>query len=343
MRMVRFARYNVWTLKKQNPTLEETLPARSVNESLHGVLLPFVTPFDEELEVDVAAVSANLEAWSQTGVSGYVALGSTGERVHLSERECLRVIEAARAHVSAPLSLIVGAGQPSVRLTIDEVKNWAAAGADALLVITPSYYRAEMSQVALKSYYRAVADASRVPLLLYNIPQLTGITLAPETVAELATHENIIGIKDSSGDHVALGEMLRLVPEGFAVLTGHGAALMAALAAGARGAILAVGCFAPRACVEVYGAVQAGDYERARALQRGLAGLVRAVMGRFGIGGIKAAMDELGYRGGRVRAPLTEPDSASRAEIAKLLRESGLFDNQLSGVYEERRTGAGMR
>lgn len=301
-------------------------------ESLRGILLPFVTPFDEEAELGVQALGANLEKWNAAGVTGYVALGSTGERVHLSERECLTVIEAARKRVPGSMAFIVGAGQQGARLTIEEVRRWATAGADAVLVITPGYYKGEMSQAALKSYYRAVADASIVPVLLYNIPQLTGITLAPETVAELAEHSNIIGIKDSSGDIVALGETLRLVPHNFSVLTGHGSALMAALGAGATGAILAVGCFATRACVEVYRAFEAGDYERGRALQRRLAFLVRTVMGRFGIGGIKAAMNELGLEGGQVRAPLSQPDEAARLEIALRLKESGLFEEEMSGA-----------
>lgn len=324
--------YNALVLKQQNTQLEENSSARSFEERLGGILLPFVTPFDERGELDVRALGRNIEKWNETGVSGYVALGSTGERVHLTERECLTVIEEARGRVPPSLALIVGAGQQSTRLTIEEVKRWASAGADGLLLITPSYYRAEMSQGALKSYYRAVADASIVPVLLYNIPQLTGVTLAPETVAELATHENITGIKDSSGDIVALGEMLRLVPDGFSVLTGHGAALMAALGAGASGAILAVGCFAPRACVAVYEAFQAGDYETARTLQRKVAHLVRGVMGRYGIGGIKTAMTELGYEGGRVRAPLSMPQDGARLEIAKLLEETGSFEEETSRI-----------
>jgi 4-hydroxy-2-oxoglutarate aldolase len=330
-------------LKKQNPTSAENRFAHSLAESLRGILLPFVTPFDEAGEVDARAIGFNLEKWNETGVKGYVALGSTGERVHLSERECLTVIETARRHVTAPLSLIVGAGQQSTRLTIEEVKRWAGAGADAVLLITPGYYRAEMSQGALKSYYRAVADESTVPIMLYNIPQLTGITLAPETVAELATHANIIGIKDSSGDVVALGETLRLVPEGFAVLTGHGSALMAALVAGACGAILAVGCFAPRTSVQVHRGLVAVDYERARELQRKLALLVRGVMGRYGIGGIKAAMAAVGYEGGRVRAPLPEPDENARREISRLLKETGLFDEETSGGVDGQRFGAGAK
>jgi 4-hydroxy-2-oxoglutarate aldolase len=333
LRHLRDARYNAAVLKNYSMTDEQkNAPARLSAESLRGILIPFVTPFDEVGEVDARAVRANLEKWNEAGVSGYVALGSTGERVHLSERECLTVIETARETIPAALSLIVGAGQQSTRLTIEEVKRWINAGADAVLLITPGYYRPQMTQDALADYYRAVADASTVPVVLYNIPQVTGITLAPETVAALAEHENICGIKDSSGDVVALGETLRLVPEDFSVLTGHGSALLAALSLGADGAILAVGCFATRACVEIYEAFHAVDYERARAVQRKVAHLVRAVMGRHGIGGIKAAMSEIGLEGGRVRAPLIMPNEAARLEIAGQLAHSGLFDEEIRGI-----------
>ncbi|HKS28279.1 MAG TPA: dihydrodipicolinate synthase family protein [Pyrinomonadaceae bacterium] len=331
-------------MKEQNQTdVHHNSSTRALAESLRGILIPFTTPFDEGGEVDLRGLASNLDKWRAAGASGFVALGSTGERVHLTERECLQVIETARSHAPDSFPLIVGAGQQGTRLTIEEVKRWASAGASAVLLITPGYYRAEMTQAALKGFYREVADASRVPVVLYNIPQLTGITLAPETVAELAGHENIIGIKDSSGDMVALGETLRLVPEGFSVLTGHGSALMAALSIGAAGAILAVGCFAPHACVELYRAVHAGDYERARSLQRRLALLVKGVMSRYGIGGIKAAMSELGLEGGWVRPPLSMPADGAREEIAGLLKESGLFGEGRREPQRDEGVGAGAK
>lgn len=321
---------------------QRTSSARLSAESLRGVLLPFVTSFGADEELDARSIAANLDRWNRTGVRGYVALGSTGERVHLSERECLEVLETARSHVPRELALIAGAGQQSVRLTIEEVRGFAGAGADGVLVITPNYYRSEMTQAALFDYFRAVADASPVPVLLYSIPQLTGIRIESETIARLASHENIIGVKDSSGDVPILRETLSLVPEDFAVMTGHGAALFDALVSGAHGAILAVGCFASRACVEVYRAHAAKDLERARAIQSRVAFLVRSVMGGYGIGGIKAAMDMLGLTGGPVREPLKRPDEAERREIAKFLRESELFPEELKATDEEQRFGAGV-
>ncbi len=324
-------------------TKEQPPFANLLAETLSGILVPFPTPFDTAGEVDRRAITANIEKWNTTGVKGYVVLGSTGERVHLSDREAMTVIETARAAVPETHAFIVGAGQQSTRATLEEVRRLADAGADAVLLISPNYYRAEMTPAALADYYRAVADSSTLPALLYNVPQLTGIALAPETVAQLSEHENIIGIKDSSGDILNLSETLRLVPESFIVLTGHGAALATALYAGAHGAILAVACFATRACVEIYDAFNEGQNERALDLQRRVAHLVRALMGRFGIGGIKTAMEFVGYTGGRVRSPLRMPDEGARQEIARLLYESGLFDDEMTSAYAGQQLGAGAK
>jgi 4-hydroxy-2-oxoglutarate aldolase len=309
-------------LKRQGQTTESGPPANTFSrENLRGILLPFTTPFDSAESVDLRALRANIEKWNATGVRGYVALGSTGERVHLDESECLAVIEAARESVPPQLSLIVGAGQASTRTTINEVRRFAQAGAESVLVITPHFYRKAMTDEALVAHYRAVADASSVPVILYSMPDLTGIALTPQVVARLSEHENIIGIKDSSSDLVNLAETMRCVPSDFAVLTGNGPLLYAALSAGARGAILAVGCVAAELSVAVYEAVEAREYERALRLQRRLTPLARAVTTRYGIGGLKAALDIIGYQGGSVRAPLRKPGSEAIQEIAPLLKE----------------------
>jgi 4-hydroxy-2-oxoglutarate aldolase len=288
---------------------------------LGGVMLPFPTPFDRRGELDLTALRANLSRWNATGVAGYVALGSTGERVHLDDAETARVVEAAREVVPRDMAFVVGVGQQSTRETIRETRRAAAAGADAVLVITPHFYRAAMTQAALADHYESVADSSPAPVVVYSIPQNTGVTLAAETVARLSRHGNIVGLKESSGDVVAFVEMLRLVNEDFAMLTGHGSALHAALSSGARGAILAVACCAPRTALAITRAAEAGDHARARSLQRRLIPLARAVTTRFGVGGLKAALDCAGYDGGAVRAPLSMPDDAARAEIARLVAE----------------------
>ena len=297
--------------------------AGGVARRLRGVLLPFPTPFDARGEVDAGALGANVARWNETGVAGYVALGSTGERVHLDDGEAQRVVASARAAVPGGLLFVVGVGQQSTRATITEARRAADSGADALLVITPHFYRAAMTQDALAEHYERVADASPAPLVIYSIPQNTGVTLAPETVARLARHENVVGLKESSGDVVAFVEMLRAAAgaENFSMLTGHASALHASLAAGARGGILAVACAVPRFTVAMLRAHESGEHERARAMQHKLIPLARAVTTRFGVGGLKYALELGGYAGGRVRAPLRGPDDEARREIARLFAE----------------------
>lgn len=285
--------------------------------ALKGILLPTTTPFDRNGRISAKDITSNLNEWSVRGVVGFVVLGSTGERVHLDEREYLDVIEISRAVTKSVL--IVGAGQQSTINTIKEIKNAARAGADAVLVITPYFYRPAMTQETLIDYYRAVADDSPVPLLLYSMPPLTGIKIEPETVARLSEHANIIGVKDSSNDVAGFRRTVELCPPDFAVMTGNGTVLLDALRAGATGGILAVGCVVPDVCVEIFRAFGAGDEERAAMLQTRLTPLAAAVTTRFGIGGLKTAMELAGYRGGYVRAPLRAPGDDARAELKELL------------------------
>ena len=290
--------------------------------NLNGIFLPVTTPFTAGQNFDADGLTTNLRAWNESGVAGYVLLGSTGERVHLDEREYVEVIESARRAVPVALAFIVGAGQQSSRGTIDEIARAAQAGVEAVLVITPHYYCSAITQDALVRHYNAVADASPVPIILYSMPDLTGIKIEPETAARLSEHQNIIGIKDSSANVDKLAETVRLVREDFAVMIGNGTVLREALLAGARGAILAVGCVVPALCLEIYRAVQAGENDRASALQEKLTPLARAVTTRYGVGGLKSAMEMAGLVGGAVRAPLQRPDEAACAEIARLLGET---------------------
>jgi len=306
----------------KQPVSPQSIPNRAAlsAQDLRGVFLPIPTPFNSAGVIDFGALHSNIAKWSQTAIGGFVLLGSTGERVNLDEREYLELIASARENVAERLTFIVGAGQQSTRGTINEIRRVAASvSVDAFLVITPSFYRPSITEDALIAHYQAVADASPAPVILYSMPALTGIRIEPQTAALLSEHENIIGIKDSSNDVAGLAETIKLVPEDFAVLTGNGTVLQEALAAGACGGILAVGCVAPELCLEIYSAVKAGEAKRASKLQSTLTPLAQAVTTRFGIGGLKAALDLKGYTGGYVRAPLREADSEAREEIRRCL------------------------
>lgn len=288
----------------------------SIN-NLKGILLPTTTPFDLDGHISTSAITSNIKDWSARGVIGFVVLGSTGERVHLDEREYLEVIEVSRA--ASESVLIVGAGQQSTVGTIKEIKNAARAGAEAVLVITPYFYRPAITQETLVNYYTAVADAAPVPVLLYSMPPLTGIKIEPETVARLSEHPNIIGVKDSSNDVAGFRRTVELCPNDFAVMTGNGTVLLDALRAGATGGILAVGCVVPDVCVEIFRLFGSGEFERAERLQEELTPLASAVTTKYGIGGLKAALDLARFHGGAVRAPLRSPDAGARVEIKALL------------------------
>jgi 4-hydroxy-2-oxoglutarate aldolase len=314
-------RYNARVLT--NTEHNGSASARLSLRDLCGILLPLTTPFLNDGALDLVGLRANIGRWNETGIDGYVLLGSTGERVHLDEAEYLEVVVLARNEVSHDKVFIVGVGQQSTRGTINEIRRVVASvPVDAALVITPHFYRTSITQDALRKHYQEIADKSPVPLILYSMPALTGIRIGPETAARLSEHENIIGIKDSSADTEALRETVKLVRDDFAVLTGNGTVFREALDAGACGGILAVGCVASALCLAIFRAVNSGDTDRAIALQARLSPLAEAVTVRFGIGGLKAALDINGYIGGFVRSPLRSPDDEARKEIRRCLDEA---------------------
>lgn len=290
--------------------------------NFNGLLLPTTTPFNSDESLNLEGLTSNIQRWAETEVIGFVVLGSTGERVNLDEREYLQAIETTRRATPETLTFIVGAGQQGTRATINEIKLAASAGADAVLVITPSYYRSAITQDALLRHYNALANEALRPVILYSMPDLTGITIEPETAARLSEHQNIIGMKDSSNDVARFAETVRLVKDDFAMMIGNGTVFAEALKAGARGGILAVGCVVPKLCLDIFDAVAAGAEDRARTLQERLTPLARAVTKTYGIGGLKAAMEMAGYVGGAVRSPLQSPSTKACAEIERLFREA---------------------
>ena len=294
-----------------------------LRERLNGILLPITTPFLADGALDFPGWRANIGKWNETGVSGYLVLGSTGERVHLDENEIVEAIKTARDVVPESQLFISGCGQQSTLGTVSEIKRIAkAVSVDAVLVLTPHFYRTALTQDALVRHYQQVADESPVPVLLYSMPALTGIKIHAETTARLSEHENIIGLKDSSDDVAGLQETVRQVDEEFAVLTGNGTVLKPALLAGACGAILAVGCVAPALCLAIMETIRSGDDQRATKLQSSLTPLAAAVTTRFGIGGLKTALEMIGYSGGVVRTPLRMPDAEAREEIRRCLEDA---------------------
>jgi 4-hydroxy-2-oxoglutarate aldolase len=294
---------------------------------LNGIMPPLTTPFTGDGSLDLGALKANVARYNETGLAGYVALGSNGEAVHLSSGERGQVIEAIAQSATSEHTIIAGVNALSTRAAIEATRAAAGSGAEAALVITPYFYKSSMTAPVLTRFYTEVADQSPVPLLIYNVPQNTGVVIEPAAIAALAEHQNIIGVKDSLGNMAAISETIRRTPSSFAVMTGNGGILYPSLVMGARGAVLGVACAAPRACVEIYEAVKDGDHTRARELQNRLAPLSHAVTAQFGVPGLKAAMEMIGFAGTATRAPLTRISEADRDKIRTVLRETGLFAN----------------
>lgn len=278
------------------------------------------TPFDASGNVDPAAIQSNAARWLERGVRGIVALGSNGEAPLLDEEESAAVIAAARAAVPSDRVLIAGTGRESTRSTIAASTRAADLGADAVLVRTPSYFKPRMTTDAFVAHYTAVADAVPVPVLLYNYPAVTGVTFAPDAVARLSEHPNIIGMKETSNDAGQIASYAdATVGRVFALLAGSAPGFYPALCLGATGAILAAACVVPRACVALFDAYQRGDHAAARDLQRRMIPIANAVTGGFGVPGLKLALDMTGYVGGPPRLPLlAAPPNAAAALRAAL-------------------------
>lgn len=288
--------------------------------NLSGVFPPLTTPFAADGSVDLKALAANIEKYNQTKLAGYVVVGSTGESVYLREAEKLQVFEAARAAAAPGKILIAGTGCESTAETLELTRRAAGLGYGAALVRTPAYFKSQMTEAALERHYRAVADSSPIPVLVYSVPQFTGLGVSAALVVRLAAHPNIVGLKESSGDVRLIEEIARQAPAGFTALVGSASAFYAALGAGARGAVLAVACVLPEMCVELYEAWRRGDPARAQAVQQRLLEPTAAVTTRFGIAGLKFALELRGYAGGPARPPLLPLEDAARAEITRIFR-----------------------
>ncbi len=288
--------------------------------NLAGIFAPVVTPFrDADEELDLDGWRANLRAHLADGLSGILVGGSTGEAALLDEYERAALAVAARDVVPSDKLLIIGTGAESTRQCIQRCRAASAAGADAVLVVAPHYYSNAMSRENLAMHYHRVADASPLPVMLYNIPKYMHFALPSDLVAELAQHANVIGIKDSSGDLNMLKGFLTSQSDSFSVITGSGSALQAGLEAGARGGILAVSLFAAELSLEVFAAVRAGDTARATAAQATLKPMADVIVAKLGVSGVKAAMDQVGRVGGAPRLPLLPLGAALREELIAAL------------------------
>lgn len=287
-----------------------------------GVMGPMVTPFNADESLDLDGYEFNVRAHMAAGLHGVLVAGSTGEAALLGDDERRILIEAARGIVPADRTLLAGTGAESTRHCIARCRDAAAAGADAVLVVSPHYYSSSMTPAALTAHFTRVADESPIPVLLYNIPKYAHFRLEPELIAELAQHENIRGMKDSAGDMTYFARYVESQSDTFDVMTGHGGTFATALSLGARGGILAVALFAPELALEVWEAHGERRQADADAAQKPLVPMAAEIVARMGVPGVKAAMERVGLRGGHVRLPLLPVPPADVGVIEGLMRES---------------------
>lgn len=290
---------------------------------LFGIFPALTTPFSGDA-VALDRFRDNIHRYNGHDLSGYVVLGSTGECVFLSDEESERLVRTARESAASGKKVIAGTARESTTLTIEFSNRMAGLGIDAALVRPPSYYKARLDREALRRHYLTVADHCKVPVIVYNIPQNTGIVLEPSLIVELAAHPNIAGLKDSSGHLAMIAEVQPKVRPDFSYLLGAGSVFVPALALGASGAILAVANAAPGLCAEAYTLFLEKKLDQAFEIQKALIPLNRAVTEVYGIPALKYCLDLLGFTGGSCRMPLGEPSEKAKAELRALLTRLGL-------------------
>ena len=289
---------------------------------LQGVFPPIATPFNHQGDIYQAKLKHNVEKWNLTSLAGYVVGGSTGESVMLTAEEKIRLWGWVAGYAAPGKLLIAGAGVESVRETVWLANQAAGLGYQAALVVTPHYYKNLMSRPESQAlFFSAVADRSKIPILIYNFPQVTGVDIPVETVAQLSQHPNIAGIKESSGNVEKVARMVRDTQPGFQVLVGSAPALAASLDAGATGAILAYANAAPYSTIAIAEAHRGRDTEAARDWQQRITPAAQLVTSKYGIPGLKYAMDLNGYYGGPCRLPLAPPTTSAKREIEAAFRD----------------------
>ena len=279
-----------------------------------GVFAPIPTPFDEQDQADTRRLRAALARWVATRLTGFIVLGSNGEAALMDDFESDRVIVAAREAIPRGRPFIVGTGRESTGAAVRAAKRAAEHGADAVLVRTPGFFKTQMTSDAFVRHYTAVADASPVPVLLYNFTAVTGVNLLPAAVARIATHPNVVGMKESGGDIGQIADLVTSTPATFSVIAGTAGTFYPALNVGAVGGILALANVLPDACTKLFMLTKAGRHEEALAVQRRLMPMAKLLGQQYGVPGLKAALKLIGYDVGVPRPPLAPlPDAAVAA------------------------------
>lgn len=287
-----------------------------------GIIPPIITPFDEQGLIDYEAMEFNIKKWNETDLTGYLIFGSNGESVHLSDTEKINLTKEIK-FISHNKKIIVASGKNSTKLTIELTNKLGEHGADAALLLPPFYYG--LSNEDISQYFIDVADNTEIPIMIYNVPKYTNMSIPVDTIIEISYHENIIGIKDSSGDVGRIGMYVRDASDDFNVFVGTANAIYASLILGAEGGILALANIVPDQCTKIYDLVKNNKLEQAKNLQLKLIPVNLAITAKFGVSGLKYAMDKLGYKGGKTRKPLSPISDKTKKQLDEILKEANLI------------------
>lgn len=288
---------------------------------LNGIFPPLPTSFDDHQNLAVDQMKSNITKLSQFSLAGFLVVGSNGELVNLSEKEVHQVYKACREAIPAHQLMLAGTGAQSTRETIHNTIAAADAGADAAMVLNPFYYKGLMSPAALVAHYHEVAEASSIPIIIYNMPECTGIDMAVDTILKIASHKNIIGMKDSGGNMIKMGLIKKMANPEFQILAGSAGFLLPALAAGAIGGVLALANIAPQKCISVYENFVAGNIVKSHHTQLDLIAINTAITSKWGVPALKAAMAYLGYYGGMARKPIQEINTENKKQLIELIEK----------------------
>lgn len=294
-----------------------------MNDNLSGIFPPLVSNFEND-ELALDKLLRNIRKYERRELSGYVLFGSNGESVFLTKEEKLQIVASVREHTKK--TLIVGTGLESIKETIQLTNDAAEKGANYALIITPSFFKSEMKHHTFLNYYQKIAESVMIPVIIYNVPKFTNVNIEPETVIELAKHPNIAGLKDSTEITSRISEIAADVPEGFKLIVGTASVLFPGLSAGATGAILALANVLPDECIQLFQLTKENKLSEALELQNRLIPVNKAVTSKFGVAGLKAAMDLLGYDGGSPRLPLEPLSEAQLIELKIIFKKASLLE-----------------
>lgn len=297
----------------------------STRNFLSTILIPITTPFEND-EISFSRLKLNLDKYNGTEIGGFVVGGSNGETILLTEYERISLIAHVKEHAPPSKSIIAGTGFDSIKATIELTNKSAEFGIDAALVITPSFYKTEMRKEVLFNYYTEVADKAKIPVIIYNVPKFTNVNIEIETVEKLSRHENIIGIKNSTENISEIEQLAKLSSPKFSVLVGTASVLFPGFLVGASGAIVALANIAPKECLQILNLVRSNKLEESKKLQDRLTPVNIAITSKYGVSGLKSAMDLIGYFGGKPRKPLTKLNADQLNDLKQILIRAKLIE-----------------